>query len=56
MKNTIKLLMCAVMAFCFASCTPNEGAENNAGNFDFNLNLQENNIIVSWKAIDGKGR
>ena len=53
MKNTIKLLMCAVMAFCFASCTPDEGAENNAGNFDFNLNLQENNIIVSWKAIDG---
>ena len=53
MKNTIKLLMCAVMALCFASCTPDEGTENNAGNFDFNLNLQANNIIVSWKAIDG---
>lgn len=53
MKNTIKLLMCAVMAFCFASCTPDEGAENSAGNFDFNVNIQENNIIVSWKAVEG---
>lgn len=53
MRNAIKLLMCTVMAFCFASCTPDEGAENNANNFDFNLNVQENTIIVSWNTIEG---
>ena len=53
MKNTIKLLMCAVMAFCFASCTPDEGAENNANNFEFNINLQENAMLVSWRAVEG---
>ena len=53
MKNTIKLLMCAVMAFCFASCTPDEGAENNVNNFEFNINLQENEMLVSWRAVEG---
>lgn len=51
MKNTIKLLMCAVMAFCFASCTPEDGTEGN-NSFAFNLNLQENTLLVSWKAVE----
>lgn len=52
MKNAIKLLMCSVMAFCFASCTetPNEPA---AEKFNFTLSVMENSIVATWDAIDG---
>ena len=49
MKNTIKLLMCAVVAFCFASCTP----ENEGDTYRFTLSANENSIIATWEAVTG---
>lgn len=52
MKNTIKLLMCAAMAFCFASCT--DPADSPATEkYSFALSAVENTIIASWEAVDG---
>lgn len=51
MQNTIKLLMCAVMALCFASCTPSEEALKEKLNLAINVN--DNNISVVWNAITG---
>lgn len=48
MKNTIKLLMCAVMALCFASCTPAD--EVSTSDFVFALSVKENAIAVTWQA------
>lgn len=50
MKNTIKLLMCALFAFAFASCTPNE---ENKSDFNFFLSVKENTIVATWSAVDG---
>lgn len=52
MKNTIKLLMCAVMAFCFASCTPDAEKENSIENLNFSANIQGNTILVTWRAVE----
>ena len=52
MKNTIKLIMCAVMAICLASCTPDQNNEDAIKQFDFNVAIQGNNILVSWKAVE----
>ena len=49
MKNTIKLLMCAVVAFCFASCTP----ENEGDGYRFTLSAKDNSIIATWEAVTG---
>lgn len=49
MKNTIKLLMCAVMALCFASCTPE--SETPATTLNFGVNVHENDITVVWDAV-----
>lgn len=49
MKNTIKLLMCAVMALCFASCTPEEDASST--DILFALSVRENSIAVTWNAV-----
>ena len=50
MKNTIKLLMCAVMALCFASCTPNNETPAQE-DFVFALNAKNNTIVVSWLSV-----
>lgn len=52
MKNTIKLLMCAVMAFCFASCTPDETPEQSANNLVFSLVIKNNTIIATWESVE----
>ncbi len=52
MKNTIKLLMYAVMALCFASCTPDNGDDSSIKKFDFNTNVQGNTILVTWKTVE----
>ncbi|MBO7281838.1 MAG: hypothetical protein J6U73_00365 [Alistipes sp.] len=52
MKNTIKLLMCAVMALCFASCTPDNGDDSSIKKFNFNTNVQGNTILVTWKTVE----
>lgn len=49
MKNTIKLLMCAVVALCFASCTPE--SETPATTLRFGVNVHENDITVVWDAV-----
>lgn len=50
MKNTIKLLMCAVMALCFIGCTPDEeGAEKSI----LNVASKGNALFVTWKAVAG---
>ena len=51
MKNTIKLFMCAIVAFCFASCTTEEGAGTDQ--FNFNISVLENNIAVTWSTVSG---
>lgn len=51
MKNTIKLLMCAVMALCFAGCTPEEETPSTALNF--NVSVIDNSIAVTWNAESG---
>lgn len=54
MKNTIKLLMCAVMALCFASCTQEPETDNTQQNksFTFALSTEENYLLVSWDDVD----
>jgi ABC-type uncharacterized transport system YnjBCD substrate-binding protein len=56
MKNTIKLLMCALMALCFASCTqePEPETDNTQQNesFTFALSTEENYLLVSWDDVD----
>lgn len=52
MKNTIKLLLCAVVALCFASCTDNQG-EDTTPKFNFYLTVKDNNIIATWDAVAG---
>ena len=41
--------MCAVMAICFAGCTPED--ENSANSFIFSLSTKGNSIIVTWDAV-----
>ena len=53
MKNTIKLLMCAVMAFCFASCTPEQSSEQSLNNLVFSLITKNNSIIATWESVEG---
>lgn len=54
MKNTIKLLMCAVLAFAFVGCTPNEMTdESKLSTPNFSLRAEGNSIIVTWEQITG---
>ncbi|MBO7282090.1 MAG: hypothetical protein J6U73_01640 [Alistipes sp.] len=54
MKNAIKLLMCAVLAFAFVGCTPNEMTdESKLSTPNFSLRAEGNSIIVTWEQITG---
>ena len=54
MRNTIKLLMCAVLAFAFAGCTPNETPnESKLSTPNFLLRTEGNSIIVTWDQVTG---
>ena len=50
MKNTIKLLMCAVMALCFIGCTPDDEAAEKS---TLNVASKGNTLFVTWKAVAG---
>ena len=52
MKNTIKLLMCAMMAFCFSSCTDETGSDVVA-DFNFTISAIENTLAVTWNGVEG---
>ena len=54
MKNAIKLLMCAVLAFAFVGCTPNEMTdESKLSTPNFSLRAEGNSIIVTWEQVTG---
>ena len=54
MRNTIKLLMCAVLAFAFAGCTPIETPnESKLSTPNFLLRTEGNSIIVTWDQVTG---
>ena len=55
MKNTIKILMCAILAFAFVGCTKS-GEENNSNRLatpNFSLRAEGNIITVSWEEVLG---
>ena len=54
MKNTIKILMCAILAFAFMGCTKS-GEENNGrlATPKFTINVEGNTLIVAWEEISG---
>lgn len=54
MKNTIKLLMCAIFAFAFIGCTPEqtENVDRLATPY-FTLNVDGNVITVAWEEVTG---
>ena len=55
MKNTIKILMCAILAFAFVGCTES-GEENNSNRLatpNFSLRAEGNIITVSWEEVLG---
>ena len=55
MRNIIKVLMCAILAFAFVGCTKS-GEENNANRLatpNFSLRAEGNIITVSWEEVLG---
>ena len=55
MRNTIKVLMCAILAFAFVGCTES-GEENNANRLatpNFTARAEGNQITVSWEEVAG---
>lgn len=55
MKNTIKVLMCAILAFAFVGCTEGNGDDNKnrLATPNFSLRADGNEITVSWEEVDG---
>lgn len=55
MKNTIKILMCAILAFAFVGCTENkeEGNPNRLATPNFTARADGNAIMVSWEEVSG---
>lgn len=55
MKNTIKVLMCAILAFAFVGCTEGGGDDNKnrLATPNFSLRVDGNEITVSWEVVDG---
>ena len=55
MKNTIKVLMCAILAFAFVGCTEGGGDDNKnrLATPNFSLRVDGNEITVSWEEVDG---
>ena len=55
MKNTIKILMCAILAFAFVGCTENkeEGNPNRLATPNFTVRADGNVIMVSWEEVSG---
>lgn len=55
MRNIIKVLMCAILAFAFVGCTKS-GEENNSNRLatpNFSLRAEGNIITVSWEEVLG---
>ncbi|MBR5819451.1 MAG: hypothetical protein IKY50_05555 [Alistipes sp.] len=55
MRNIIKVLMCAILAFAFVGCTES-GEENNANRLatpNFTARAEGNQITVSWEEVAG---
>ena len=55
MRNIIKVLMCAILAFAFVGCTES-GEENNSNRLatpNFSLRAEGNIITVSWEEVLG---
>ena len=55
MKNTIKVLMCAILAFAFVGCTEGGGDDNKnrLATPNFSLRVDGNEITVSWEEVVG---
>lgn len=54
MRNTIKLFMCAMLAFAFVGCTANETTEEaRLTTPNFMLRAEGNSIIVTWDQVAG---